>query len=155
MNPELKIQDYASWQERFWQYESLRPLIDKRESYDFRGWVEMNPIAECLINQLSEHLEGYRHSQLMEIKPPQKYAELDDGWKQEKKRQIQVLEDHLQMIKGIKPYDSNTRSPHKYRLIDNDTRHQLMVRRMGLDSDEIRDALSSNYILMLDVTKRH
>ncbi len=100
--------------------------------------IELNPTAERILQLISHKPRGTPREEIFDPnKLPEVQAELDGGvdktWRLHLERNLDLLEGHVQMIRGIKHFkDTSTTLPAKYRISDNDTRHQLQVKRIGL-----------------------
>jgi|GEM_PF-2022604 len=154
-NLNLRFDNFSSWRNRFWQYESLRPLENERDQWDYRAWVVTNPIAERILDKISQKPNGTLRSTLLNLPEPPQTAESSYPWSRSIKGNLVMLENHLQIIRGIRLYRSDIKEPSKYCFIDNDTRHQLMVKRIGLTTEEILDAESENYTKVLNKTSKN
>ncbi len=132
-DPNLVYTSYEVWRPHFWQFESLRPLLTPEETYNYKTYVELNPEAENLLHILCAGQSGgvprtEIFNQPDKIKALGKYE-----WQKTVERNLVMLEQHLQMIQGIQNYGPEETTPSRYRIIDNDTRHQLLVQRLGLN----------------------
>ena len=140
-NPELKIQDYDSWRSRFLRYESLRPLKDEREGYGYKGYVELEKNAERVLMLMSRKPKGIPRTEIFNLARPANFSNDNEFakalWSETMERTLKVLESHLQFIKGIKLFDGGELAPQNYHIVDNDTRHQLLVKRLELTAEDI------------------
>lgn len=145
LNPNLQYKpndsgnSLAHWQARFWQYESLRPLHNVRDSYNFKGMVEQNSTTERILRLIATHPEGYRRSNVLNLNPPPKPSpeEAKLPWRTVLENSIEILEDHLQMIRLISNFKGKKTNVNKYRINDNDVRHQLLIKKRQLSVEEI------------------
>ncbi len=136
---DLHFDNYNNWRERFWRYESLRPFQDMREGFAYKGFVELNEIANDILEVISQHPNGTRISYLYDqINQPRE--DIDNN--------LNILENHLQMINGIRMHGG--RNINKYRIHDNDTRHQLLVKRKGLDETRIKKFPAQPFLSLID-----
>lgn len=137
-------ENYKAWQMDFWRSESLRPLQNVREGYDYKGFVELNPVAELILTEISKKPNGTRRATIYNMEEIPELAGRY-GWKETIRRNLVVLEKHLQIIKETRPYLNREESAAKYRMVDNDTRHQLLVKSLNLDEEDIRTASVESY----------
>ncbi len=138
-DPNLVCTDYERWRSYFWRFESLRPMLNPEEAYNYKSYIELNPEAENLLYILcAGNLGGVPRTEIFnqpdKIKAFGKYE-----WQKTVERNLSMLEHHLRMIQGIQSYGPEETTPSRYRIIDNDTRHQLLVQSLGIN----RQGLSS------------
>jgi len=145
--PEFQIgskNPYESWLERFWQYESNRPVERLQDRYDYKGMIELNPTADRILQLISNKPRGTPREEIFDLGIlPVDQSVLnnseDKAWNTHLLRNLALLEDHVKMIKGIRHFkDARITTPTKYRISDNDTRHQLLVKRIGLFSNIVQ-----------------
>ena len=156
---ELVLEDpelYDVWRSNFWRYESLRPMLNERESYDYKGLVELNKTARRILQTIIEGSPaGTPRTNL--FNPPDQIAEVgQEEWKDSVEWAIRILERHLHMVQGIRHLDQkDKKNPGKYRIVDNDTRHQLLVQHHNLEQDVLKERLSDHYHQMMNDTTGH
>ena len=136
-DPATDGESLEQWQERFWHYESLRPLRNVRDSYDYKGMIELAPTAERILQVMSRKPNGTPREEIFALDEAPSTLKLGESWNDHLEDKLYVLEERLQMINGIKQFKSWTTLPHKYRISDNDIRHQLLVKRLGIDARTI------------------
>lgn len=140
-NLDLQFDNHDRWRERFWQYESLRPLRDERESYGYKGYVELEKNAERILLLMSGKPKGIPRGEILNLPRPENFRHdsefANSLWRETIEGNLKMLESHLQFIKGIKLFDGGSGAPRNYHIVDNDTRHQLLVRRLELSADDI------------------
>ncbi len=147
---------YDVWRSNFWRYESLRPILNKRASYDYKGLVELNKTARRILQTIIEGSPaGTPRTNL--FNHPGQIAEVgQEEWKDSVEWAIRILEEHLHMVQGIRHLDQkDKKNPGKYRIVDNDTRHQLLVQHHNLEQDVLKERLSDHYHQMMNDTTGH
>ena len=143
------------WQARFWHYESLRPLRNVRDSYGYKGMIELSPTADRILQVMSRKPNGTPREEIFALGEDPSILKQGKRWGEHLEDTLYVLEERLQMINGIKHFKSWTTLPQKFRISDNDIRHQLVVKRLGLDARSISTLRPKVFVKKLPQTQEN
>lgn len=151
----LVCTNYEQWRPRFWRYESLRPLLNQRQSYDYKGLIELTNHARRLLATLIDINPGGTPRTALFSYPEGATKQQKEVYRKTVAKTIKVLENELQMITGVYKLGQLKSNPHKYKLTDNDTRHQLLVGKQKLTFEELMHENDAFIMNKLKITENY
>lgn len=151
----LVCTNYEQWRPRFWRYESLRPLLNQRQSYDYKGLIKLSPPAQNILTTLiNTNSNGTRRSHFFDY-PVGITKKNREAYRASVEKALFTLEYELQIIASVYAHDRIGTGPHKYKLANNDTRHQLLVRQLRLGDRNLSSLPDHKLMSRLAKTVQH